>query len=431
MLNGEFPQQRLQSRHCARNQPTPQNSLPLRSTTLTAQLQHTAVLAQARTPHAAGLKHAPVLTGHRKSNLRRRKCGGGWLICLASLHMRSHPVGTAVEKRTGARLGYTTRHDQLDGTAGTDSHRHTPCALAVTHLRHGRLLHAAPQRQLRCLGLFVGYPHAPMITATTPELIDIGANLTHESFADDLPEVLRRAQHAGVWRMIVTGTSVAATRAAIALHAEHPTRLFATAGLHPHHATDLSAAALDGLRELARHPAVVAVGECGLDYYRNYSPHEDQLRTFRALLQIAVEVRKPVFLHQRDAHADFISILREFRSSLTDGVAHCFTGQANELDDYLDLNLAIGITGWICDERRGLHLLPMMQRIPADRLMIETDAPYLLPRTLRPKPASRRNEPAFLAEVASTIASARNETLDQLAASSTLAAEHFFRLPAR
>jgi TatD DNase family protein len=187
---------------------------------------------------------------------------------------------------------------------------------------------------------------------------------------------------------------------------------------------------IEALRELAQAPGVVAIGECGLDYYRNYAPREAQLRAFRALLEIAVAARKPVFLHQRDAHADFIGILREFRGALADGVAHCFTGQASELEDCLELDLAIGITGWICDERRGLHLLPMMRAIPAQRLMIETDAPYLVPRTLKPKPSGRRNEPAFLTEVAATVAQARGESVQQLAASSTAAAEAFFRLPA-
>ncbi|MEO6184655.1 MAG: TatD family hydrolase [Steroidobacteraceae bacterium] len=268
-----------------------------------------------------------------------------------------------------------------------------------------------------------------MIAATPPDLIDIGANLTHESFAEDLPQVLRRAAHAGVHRMVVTGTSVAATRAALALHDEHPARLFATAGLHPHHASDLTPALLDELRLLAGHPGVVAIGECGLDYYRNFSPREAQLQAFRAQLELAATTRKPVFLHQRDAHADFIAILREYRSSLSGAIAHCFTGHANELDDYLALNLAIGITGWICDERRGLHLVQMMARIPASQLMIETDAPYLLPRSLRPRPG-RRNEPAFLTEVAATVAHARGESVQQLAASSTAAAQAFFSLPA-
>jgi TatD DNase family protein len=268
-----------------------------------------------------------------------------------------------------------------------------------------------------------------MIAAAPPELIDIGANLTHDSFAGDLPDVLHRAHQAGVRRMIVTGTSVAATRAAIDLHSLHPDRLFATAGLHPHHASELSTDILSELRELASQPGVVAVGECGLDYYRNFAPREAQLAAFRALLEVAVATGKPAFLHQRDAHADFISIMREFRGALTDGVAHCFTGQDNELEDCLELNLAIGITGWICDERRGLHLLPMMKAIPAERLMIETDAPYLLPRSLKPRPSDRRNEPAFLTEVAATVARARGESLQQLAASSTAAAMSFFRLP--
>jgi TatD DNase family protein len=228
--------------------------------------------------------------------------------------------------------------------------------------------------------------------------------------------------------MIITGTSVAATRDALQLHRTDPHRLFATAGLHPHHAADLTGEVLGTLRELAAEPGIVAIGECGLDYYRNFAPREAQIAAFRALLELAVETRKPVFLHQRDAHADFVAILREFRGSLADGVAHCFTGHPNELDDCLELNLAIGITGWICDERRGQHLLPMMRRIPAQRLMIETDAPYLLPRSLRPKPPGRRNEPAFLVEVASTVATARGETLEQLAASSTAAARDFFRL---
>ena len=268
-----------------------------------------------------------------------------------------------------------------------------------------------------------------MIAATRPGLIDIGANLTHESFSDDLMPVLGRARDQGVHRLILTGTNVEATRAAMQLHREHPARLYATCGLHPHHAADLTDDMLAVLRDLTGRPEVVAVGECGLDYFRNLSPHEAQLRAFRAQLEIAVATGKPAFLHQRDAHADFVAILREFRPLLVDAVAHCFTGQANELDDYLALDLHIGITGWICDERRGRHLLPLMQRIPAGRLMIETDAPYLLPRSLRPAPSSRRNEPAFLVEVARVVAEARGESIESLARHTTATAERFFRLP--
>ena len=260
------------------------------------------------------------------------------------------------------------------------------------------------------------------------ELIDIGVNLTHESFVHDLPDVLHRAERAGVRRMIVTGTSIAATTAALALRAAHPHRLFATAGLHPHHASDYDPATREQLRELATRPGIVAVGECGLDYYRNFSPREAQLKAFAGQLELAVELQLPVFLHQRDAHADFMAVLRDYRPRLKDAVAHCFTGQPGELEDCLQLNLAIGITGWICDERRGRHLLPLMPLIPPDRLMIETDAPYLLPRSFKPHPSTRRNEPAFLTEVARTVALARGGTLEQLALHSTKAATRIFGL---
>jgi TatD DNase family protein len=262
------------------------------------------------------------------------------------------------------------------------------------------------------------------------ELVDIGANLTHESFAPDLPDVLNRAARAGVHRMVVTGTSVAATEAALSLHALHPDRLFATAGLHPHHASDYDAAARDKLRELAMRPGVVAIGECGLDYFRDFSPRGAQRAAFAAQLELAVEMQLPVFLHQRDAHADFMAVLRDYRPRLKDAVAHCFTGQRQEIEDCLAADLAIGITGWICDERRGHHLLPLVPLVPASRLMIETDAPYLLPRSLKPHPPSRRNEPAFLTEVAATVARARGETVEGLARSTTAAADAFFGLRA-
>src|SRR5690606_34413149 len=165
------------------------------------------------------------------------------------------------------------------------------------------------------------------------ELIDIGVNLTHESFRHDLTEVLQRAAAAGVHRMVVTGTGVAPTREALALHAQYPDRLFATAGLHPHHASEFDATVRDTLRELAGQPGVVAMGECGLDYYRNYSPREAQLKAFAGQLELAVETGLPVFLHQRDAHGDFMAVLRDYLPRLKAGVAHCFTGQDSELDE--------------------------------------------------------------------------------------------------
>ena len=262
------------------------------------------------------------------------------------------------------------------------------------------------------------------------ELIDIGSNLTHESFVADFDAVLQRAGTAGVVQQVVTGTSVEASAAALALHARYPQQLFATVGVHPHHAEQLTSEALASLQALALQPGAVAIGECGLDYFRNFAPHQAQCHAFAAQLSVASQHRLPVFLHQRDAHADFMAVLREHIGSLAGGIAHCFTGQRAELDDCLALGLHIGITGWICDERRGLHLQELVRHIPADRLMIETDAPYLLPRSLRPKPAGRRNEPAFLPEVARVIAHARGEDVVELAAVTTANARRFFGLPA-
>ena len=240
---------------------------------------------------------------------------------------------------------------------------------------------------------------------------------------------MTRAAAVGVTRMIVTGASGEGSRKSAVLAREHPGKLFATAGVHPHHATELTNELARELEALAHSPEVVAVGECGLDYFRDFSPRDVQRAAFARQLEIASRVGKPVFLHQRDAHEDFVAILREHPDIIAAGaVAHCFTGQANELRDYLAMGLYIGITGWICDERRGQHLVPLMREIPADRLMIETDGPYLLPRNLRPKPHSRRNEPAYLPHIAASIAEARGESVEVLASTSTAAAKRFFRL---
>jgi TatD DNase family protein len=180
---------------------------------------------------------------------------------------------------------------------------------------------------------------------------------------------------------------------------------------------------------LAAHAEVVAIGECGLDYQRNLAPPAVQRDTFQRQLELAATAGKPVFLHQRDAHADFVAILREHRSGLSGAVAHCFTGTASELECYLEMQLFIGITGWICDERRGAHLLALMRTIPAHQLLLETDAPYLLPRDLQPRPASRRNEPAYLPHIASVVARARVETPTKLAQDTTANARRLFGLP--
>ncbi|HET8898014.1 MAG TPA: TatD family hydrolase [Rhodanobacteraceae bacterium] len=260
------------------------------------------------------------------------------------------------------------------------------------------------------------------------QLIDIGANLTHESFQHDLDAVLARAMSHGVAEMVVTGASRDGSEQALALAQAHPGRLFATAGVHPHHAIDYDDATDARLRVLLAEPAVKAVGECGLDYYRNYSPREVQIAAFERQLAIAVDCGKPLFLHQRDAHTDFLACLDSRRGRLPRAVVHCFTADRAELEHYLERDFFIGITGWICDERRGHHLRELVGLIPPNRLMIETDAPYILPRDLPVKPAHRRNEPMYLAHICAAVATARGETPEETATHTRATARAFFDL---
>jgi TatD DNase family protein len=260
------------------------------------------------------------------------------------------------------------------------------------------------------------------------ELIDIGCNLTHDSFDDDRDEVIAAARDAGVVQVVVTGASAGGSQAAHSLAGEYPGHLYATAGVHPHRASTYDDGVEALLRHLAAKPDVVAVGEAGLDYFRDFSPRDQQRDAFERQIRIAVDTGLPMFLHQRDAHDDFIAILKPYRDRLSDVIVHCFTGTREEMLECLDLDCHIGITGWICDERRGTHMKAFMKDIPANRLMIETDAPYLKPRNLRPKIRSHRNEPRFLPWILGTLAACRDENPEDLAAATTRNARTFFHL---
>ncbi|MEO8224697.1 MAG: TatD family hydrolase [Gammaproteobacteria bacterium] len=262
------------------------------------------------------------------------------------------------------------------------------------------------------------------------ELIDVGANLTHESFRNDPTAVLERAASAGVRRLIVTGTTLAGSQAARALAATRPGVLWSTAGVHPHSAADYDDATEDGLRDLLRDPSVVAVGECGLDYFRDYAPRDVQRAVFARQLELAAGSGRPLFLHQRDAHDDFLGLLKEQGARLPGGVAHCFTNGPAEAAAYIDLGLYIGITGWICDERRAADLRAAVGFIPLDRIVVETDAPYLLPRSIRPAPRHRRNEPATLPEVVRTLATFMGCSPDVVAEATARNAEALYGLSA-
>jgi len=253
-------------------------------------------------------------------------------------------------------------------------------------------------------------------------MIDIGANLTHASFKEDLGEVVSRARKAGVTSMVITGTTVEESREAAAIAERFD--LHSTVGIHPHHAKDFKNT--DELKSAAAHPRVVAIGECGLDFNRNYSPHPAQEECFTSQLQLGIDLGKPLFLHSRDAHPRFAQIVKSMK--VQKAVAHCFTGEREELRAYLDLGLYIGITGWICDERRGKHLLELVREIPRDRLLLETDSPYLTPRDMKPQPKSRRNEPAFLPHILKTVARALERDVQDVAAETTRNARALFSL---
>jgi TatD DNase family protein len=261
------------------------------------------------------------------------------------------------------------------------------------------------------------------------KFIDIGVNLTASSFKKDVSRVIERASHAGVERLIVTGTDIAHSEQAIQLSRQFDSACYATAGLHPHHASDFSHDLASELKDMLGDEKVVAVGECGLDFNRNFSTRNEQIRAFEAQLELAIETQKPVFLHQRDAHDDFVSILKSCRDDLSRAVAHCFTGNIDEVNDYVILDLYIGVTGWICDERRGVSLQQAVRHVPLDRIMLETDAPYLLPRDLEQKPVTKnRNEPCFLPHIASAVARHMDIAEVDLVAAAYENSCHFFDL---
>lgn len=259
-------------------------------------------------------------------------------------------------------------------------------------------------------------------------MIDIGVNLTNKRFHKDLPEVIGNARQAGVSALIITGTDLTESRAAVELAERAPEFLFSTAGIHPHDAKTFDNSSLSELRGLALNPQVKAIGECGLDFNRNYSTPAEQEYAFVQQLELAVELQLPVFMHERDANQRFIELLKPYRAQLSNAVLHCFTGSFDDLQRCLDLDLHIGITGWICDERRGSELLELVKLIPDNRLMIETDAPYLLPRTMRPKPKSSRNEPKYLPYIAKTVALARQQSLEVLINNTRKTSQAFFNI---
>lgn len=240
-------------------------------------------------------------------------------------------------------------------------------------------------------------------------LIDAGVNLTSNQFDKDRAEVVARAKEAGIENMLLIGCCLKSSE--ISFNQAAQFGFVCTAGIHPHDAKDAPDDFISRITQLIKNKEVVAIGECGLDFNRDFSPRPKQQQVLQAQLALANQFDMPVYLHERDA---FESMCLQLEKTSVKGVLHCFTGEQAALEYYLDYGLMIGITGWLCDERRGEQLQKLLPLIPDDRLLLETDAPYLLPRSLKPKPKSRRNEPAFLHEVAKVAAELRGQSVEHI-----------------
>jgi TatD DNase family protein len=260
------------------------------------------------------------------------------------------------------------------------------------------------------------------VSVSELELFDTHAHLHFPEFDADRSAVLERARHAGVRRMLTIGTEVPTSRAAIAL-AEHEPDVWASVGVHPHDAGDADEAALEEIERLARGPRVVAVGEIGLDFFRDLSPRDAQARVFRRLLGVARRVRKPVIVHCRDAHAEVLAILADERVGEVSGVMHCFSGDVEIARRCLDLGLYISLAGPVT--YKNARALPDVARfVPEDRLVVETDCPYLPPTPHRGK----RNEPAYVALTAAHVAGLRGADPEALCDALTANAAKLFRI---
>jgi TatD DNase family protein len=235
------------------------------------------------------------------------------------------------------------------------------------------------------------------------ELFDTHAHLHFPDFDADRDAMLARARQAGVRRMLTIGTDVPTSRAAIDIAAREPD-VWASVGVHPHDAAEADEGVLAEVERLAQHPRVVAIGEIGLDFFRNLSPRDAQERVLRRMLDLARRTRKPVVVHCRDAHAQTLGILAEERVGEVSGIMHCFSGDVEIARRCLDLGLLISLAGPVTYP--NARALPDVARyVPADRLVLETDCPYLPPQGHR----GQRNEPAYVAITAARVAELRGE----------------------
>jgi TatD DNase family protein len=245
-------------------------------------------------------------------------------------------------------------------------------------------------------------------------LFDIACNFSSDRFEKDLNKVIKRAKDNNVTKFLLVSASLKDSEKVNKIYQDNKDSCFLTIGAHPHHANEFNSSSPSEMKRLIDEYKPHSVGETGLDFFRNISSYEEQLFAFEEQIRIAIETNLPLFLHQRDAHDDFMKIISKYKNDISKAVVHCFTGTQKELDDYLEMEFSIGLTGWICDERRNIDLRKSLKNIPLDKLMIETDCPYLIPRNLNNKPKNNRNEPAYLPHIANEIALLINLDKDKL-----------------
>ena len=246
------------------------------------------------------------------------------------------------------------------------------------------------------------------------EIADIACNFTSERFDKDLDEVINRAIANKITRFGLICSQMSDVNKLLKIYEQYSKNMFYTIGVHPHHANEINDDYLKKLKDEITTNNPHAIGETGLDFFRNLSTYEEQIYAFEEQIKIAIDTNKPLFLHQRDSHDDFIKILRKYSSDISKAVVHCFTGTQEQLDDYLELDFYIGVTGWICDEKRNVELRKTIKNIPLEKLMIETDCPYLIPKNLVEKPKNNRNEPSNLNHIINEIAELMEIDIDIL-----------------
>ena len=246
------------------------------------------------------------------------------------------------------------------------------------------------------------------------EIADIACNFTSDRFDNDLDEVINQAIVNNITKFGLICSRLSDIDKLLEIYNRYSKDMFFTIGVHPHHANEINEEYLKKLKEVINNNNPHAIGETGLDFFRNLSTYEEQIYAFEEQIKIAIDTNKPLFLHQRDSHDDFIKILRKYSSDINKSVVHCFTGTKEQLNDYLELDCYIGVTGWICDAKRNVELRKTIKNIPLERLMIETDCPYLIPKNLDEKPKNNRNEPTYLNHIANEVAALMKKDINDI-----------------